>query len=1037
MNRRKLIVLSASLALVACGGSGESGSDEPLPDQTLTQVTVTVTLPAGVVAGEVLNTMGAAAVADGKATLTQFASGRQLAVAVSETGAPLLMGWVGPQHATLDARTTAEVLTWVAVGGFTAPPALAPRLREALAEADEVDDVATALTAALEAQPQGITTPDAALQAALLEAATTLATPEGAPVAGIPTALLVNPAGEKSGVRLDQSTGFNEITLVNSFRRPAFAFVDRVSIVTEAGEQPSPEKTARVEVPAVQGLQGGVGTVSQILVATQENGGFYASENVAYVPRSTAPIAVPNVPKARRTRYRVAVVGPGIATGDAGSLTAEELNQQLETTLLFGIKDVILPMLLNVVLPMSDISAYIEHPLGKGLIQDLGNLLTTTAPAVVTKLSNGDVRGGITDMVTAFGSSGTIRDTAFELIKDRFYDFQAPGGAAGFARASAVASGFANVSAALDGSLTVLDTLIIDGAISRASVGEIWTVDVADATVRLEPRESTIAPGELATLTVKVLEAGEGAVFEYRFHTKGTAGDLQGTTSGGLDVTTSTPAITYDAKAPGEDVIVVDVHQIDLAERPYVGSAEATVTVEGAGVFATAAADELEPFATTALSVELFAAEVPNPMRVVWTLDGPGATLDGGAKVDVMVQDASRHTVTFAAGFKPGDYVATAKAYRPAGDSGEPETLLGEDTVTVTVKDFVSRITPLTSDIGPGETQLLTATVTPTPPEGSFTYDWEVTTAEGLVDGARTASHTSESATDSVTYQAVAEPATCAQEVALQVKYTLGQESVSPPRTQATVRVDCPVQAKLTIAPKILAPGQKATAKVTLEDPPAAAGELRYRWSLSVFAKGRLDLPGGASVGADPVASNTVVYTAPDEPAEEFISVEILQGAGAAEEVIATAKGGVSTTVEDVFAAGTALFANIAGCGTAAAPDLVAIYWFYQCPDFGTPFVRVEVATPAYILPAYTSEKGAMYQAVETPSGHQELTAPPFLEESESITGPNGFPPDGFRWVGPLRHLPGCNPPTWKTTLEEILGEVATITCIGTFDEPE
>jgi len=1017
--------------LCACGGGSSTSS--PLPDQTVVEQAGAVELPAGVVAAEVVSALGTAPVVDGAFTVRRFAAGRQLVIAVSADGEPLLMGWLGPEHATLSARTTAEVLAWTATGAFTAPPALAPRVQDALAEAPELDPVADALSAALAAQPGGLTTPDAAVNDALTTATTALLAPEGPPRRGLPNGILVNPADEKSGIRLEQDTGFNSLTLVNRYRRPGFAFVDRVSYVEGDEEVPSPKEIARVAVPAVKGLEGGIGTLSQILNATQGTGGFSGSEEVAYVPRRLAPIDVPNVSGAKRTRYRVAVVGPGARDGDFSELTETEVGQQEQTTLSFVLKDVVLPIALNVLVPSSQLDEYLGHELAKSLVQDLGNLFTTQLPAFWERMRARDVRGAALVAVNALGSSASVRDVAFELIRERFYDLSTPEGDAAFARASTLAERYAAVTGALDLALTALDSLVIGAAIGDSAAAETWTVDVADGVVRLEPATTTLAPGDVVTLKAHVVDAGEGAVFEYRYSTAGVAGKLQGANAGGTAVTSSVDAITYDAVEPGEDVVTVDVYQIDLSARPYVGTAEATVVVEGSGLVVTPASPEVAPYGTETLTATLYGADVPDPLLVRWDIAG-GGTLDGEVAVEATVTETNTHAVRFTAGFVPGDYTVTARMLRPATGPA-PEVIVGEATTTVTVKPFAARITPLSSDIPAGGTQTLTATVTPAPPEGALTYTWAVASQEGLVDGEKSVTHTHAEATDTVVYQAVEEPTRCAQEVSLEVDFTVGEVTVSSPKTQATVRVDCPIEANLAITPSVIAPEATATATVTLDDAPEGA-TLRYRWRLTGVSSGALELPGGQPVGAAAVDSATVRYVAPNQVATDFVRVTVVSvGEGGEESELAEATAGVTTTTEDLYATGSVLFRDNegSGCGAADFPEGVAVYYLFVCPDLGTPRLRVEIAHPAWVLPRWVSAEGAVYEPIPIPASSDAMEGPPFLEEHESITAIYGTP-DAEHHDLLHRHLAGCNPPAWREAMQVLMGSVATITCVGTYE---
>jgi len=575
----------SALALSACGG--DSGAK---PDTTLSAkrqlVVGTVALPAGVTAATVVNGLAEASVTDGGFTLEMFAgeaSSRQLAVAVSASGAPLLMGWFGPDATELSPRTTAEVLAGFASGAFTAPLESAEALTTLFAAAPELDAVGAAIAAELTANPEAFATTNPTVTDALRTAVETL----HVDTAPRPRSLLVNPGGENSGIRVDQVEGVNQITLVNRYRRPAFALVDRVSTFDADGkETASPKNIARVDISPVTGLDGGIGTINQIITGLAMTGGTFEGADLAYTEKSAAPIALPNVPGAKKTRYQVALVGPGASAGDYAKLGDEAKLKQTEIVQKFVIQQLILPLVLQLLIPSGDLDRVSGVNGVNDLVGDFINIVAVQAPAIFDLAGTGDFKGAVTLAAQTIVGSGTFRNAIFAAILERLYDLRTEAGSAAYGRASAVASGFINVTGALDAFLTAFDLTAVAGSFAQSNEGDIWTVDAIDAIVRLSPPSSDIEFGDDVKLTATTPDIGDDVPKAYRYTLNpGNLGKLRNDRTSGTTIDSSENFIFFDAgDAEGTATIKVEVFQIDLANRIPLGEATATVTIkEGCG----------------------------------------------------------------------------------------------------------------------------------------------------------------------------------------------------------------------------------------------------------------------------------------------------------------------------------------------------------------------------------------------------------------------------------------------------------------------
>ncbi|MCC6625091.1 MAG: hypothetical protein IT385_27845 [Deltaproteobacteria bacterium] len=573
-------------ALVCAGCGGGDGDDGATTLSSQRQpLAGTVVLPAGVTAEAVINGLEEAPVTDGAFTLEVFAGdgargrGRQLAVVVSPTGAPLLMGWFGPDATELSPRTTADVLAWWSTGAFTAPLESADALIGLFAAAPELDAVGAAIQDALAADPDAFAATHPTVTAALRTATEALLGEPGS----IPRSLLVNPADERSGIRVDQLSGVNQITLTNRYRRPAFALVDRVSTFdAEGNETASPQKVARIDISAVTGLDGGVGTINQIITGLAQTGGTFEGADLAYTEKSADPIALPNVAGAKKTRYQVAVVGPGAFAGDYEALSDEAKLKQAEVVQKFVIQQLILPLTIQLLVPSGDLDKVAGVNGFNDLVQDFIGIIGVQAPGIFDLASKGDFKGAVTLAGQTIVGSGTFRNAIFAAILERLYDLGTPEGDAAYGRASAVASGFASVTGALDTFLTAFDLTAVAGSFAESNEGDRWTVDAIDSQVRLSPPSSTVEPGDNVRLTATTPDVGDDVPKAYRYTINpGNLGDLRNDRGSGKSIDSSENFIFFDAgDAPGTVTVKVEVFQIDLSNRIPLGEATATVTIE-------------------------------------------------------------------------------------------------------------------------------------------------------------------------------------------------------------------------------------------------------------------------------------------------------------------------------------------------------------------------------------------------------------------------------------------------------------------------
>ncbi len=809
---------------VAPDGSPDSAvepPDHPGQDLVLTTLDGTVTLGAGYNVARVVNGFDDVAVSGTTFRIRTPEDDRQLAIALSAAGHPVALAWLGPGHATIDARSTAEVLAYIAIGAYHAPQDQHARLVALLDDAPELDELADGLSRLGFRHPDGFGGDelDYGLQAQLEDACEELLKTDRTA-----RGMLIDPSDEQSGLRLDNLGSLDEVTFTNRFRRRAHVFIDRVGIFEDGIETVIDERVTDLPITPVTGLRDGVGTLKQIVVGAADPREFSANDDVAYVPKAFGPVPLTNVAGADRTRYRVAVVGPGDGAGAYAELRDHERIQQYETALEFLVRDYLVPFLTDVIAPTKVVLSSNDDNAMSNAIMDL----LRNDPAIQDAVVFGKTAQGmqiILGVSAAFAKLPTgLFDKVVGVVVTRVY-----GAEAAAAKQAAIMGPLAQVLRVFGGvnvGLKLFDSGVIERDMALSNRGDVWDIVVSDANVRLDPVESTIPPGDFVTLTANVVDGGEDDVYEYRYQTTGKFGTLQSALQRGNDITSSVEFVTYDAREPGTEEVTVTVLLVQGSERVQIGRATATITVAGSGVRITPEAPEVAPFAEQTFTATLFGDDLPPDVTFRWSIDGAIGDFAGQTTVEADVT-GTEHSVTFVAGFQPGVQDILVEVFVPG--EGEP---LARTRVPVRVLPLRVAIAPANASLGAGEEVALTATVTPAPPRGVLTYEWTMV-GQGTIDGTTAVEHSGPEATDTVTYRAAAVASGCGQVVRLEVTYEDDGDFRELLPTSARVRVDCPVEATI-LAPRDVV-DTNDTINVVCDTGDEDLAGLTYTWSVEVY----------------------------------------------------------------------------------------------------------------------------------------------------------------------------------------------------------
>lgn len=623
---RAAIALTVSFLLTACGSSDDGeGAGGDQVNLTVGTRSGRIELPAGAAspaALTVITSVGEATpAADGSFEVTSLVDGPQLAMLLGATGKVLLMGFLGDGQTALSPRTTAEVLAYFAIGTFMVPDADARlRVAELLRSASELDPLAQAIAAALVDDPAGLED-DAAVAQAVVDAVHALLGTSGG------RGVVVNPGNDMSGVRINLP-GVNDLQLTNSYRRRSHVFIDRVSYVPADGGEPvpAPEALSDFQLPPVSG----VGSLSATIVDLILN-------NQAYTPADSEVIALPLIPQtARKTTYRVSVVGAGRTEGDLNRMTVAQQEAAITTALEQVVFDMFLPFVINVLAPNHASTQQILDRLRLG--GQRGSLIlgfTQAAPNLTRKVRDGDLAGAFGDAYNTFITDGTLRDNVLGAIFEVAGTLNLlTGGSQCMVEAGAQVMRALQV---VDAVLQTFDATVMGSQLALSNQGDIWTVDVTAARVRLNPAEATIKPNELKTFETVVLEAtGTDQVFEYRYRTTGTVGQIRDAMHGPSNAfTTSSEFVVFEAgDENGTDTVMVEVYALagpGGSEREKVGEATSTVEVNSGVVFINPGFQEVESGEETTLTGRVDPAPDASvyPLTFRWTVPGEHGVLDG------------------------------------------------------------------------------------------------------------------------------------------------------------------------------------------------------------------------------------------------------------------------------------------------------------------------------------------------------------------------------------------------------------------------
>lgn len=701
MLRRGLINLSLMLlaavmltAIISCDGSGNAAPRAQTSTASVTlptgNFTGTVALPAGVALDPasltVTNSLDTASVsANGDFTINKFTDGPQLAFVAGPSGKPLFMGWLDATRTSLNAHSTAEVLIYMVTGCFALPKDARLAAMDLIAASSEATQVSAAIEASLIANPDGLSDSDAVKQA-LADAVSSIAAATGVSsktATKTLASLLVDPIEEKSGLRVNL-TGVNSFVLRNRYRRPGYAYIKQISYVPEAGGAAVPAEKAltEFEVSPVQGLNGLLGTIGDI-----------AAGNLAYTEVDSDTINLPMAAGSKITTYQLMVVGPGMLNGDYSSLNAQQVEKQLNTTLLFIAKDFVLPLVVNTILPTLDdqTTAGLFKDLGTGTVGADLIVQMLSLPGLKEQAQAGDIKGAVKTAVFGLLNTVSFQQTFIGFVTKKIANL---GERATVDLSMDFAKMIFNDIDVTNKVLVGFDATAVAQNISLSNMADSWTIDVTKPIVRLTPQDSEINTFANVLLTCDVAEAAAAdVVLTYHWSTSGQGGSLTDTspanhTGTSFDSTAGTVYYFADKGVATTDSVTVEVFRLDGSQKTSIGTAQARVKVTTPKVTLTPSAvtitNDTKPTFTASVS------GTDGPFTYTWSTARDGLRVSDEAWARNIKTDSNKVQFGRANG-NPGDRAVKVVVNKIVNGL---EFKVGEATASISLETYSLTATP-------------------------------------------------------------------------------------------------------------------------------------------------------------------------------------------------------------------------------------------------------------------------------------------------------------------------------------------------------
>lgn len=586
-------VLHAALFLFVLGILGAcSGTPNPGPPPSgVTSVAGRVELPVGhgldLATLSVSTPLGTYPVsATGEFTADVF-SGAVTELDVETAGGTLLLlGLTDGSTAAASLTSTAEALLYYLVGGLWLPPDMQGQVRALLSGTPEAATLEAELSRQLLAGGNGLAHANAAVEAALAAAHTSLlANAAMAPLAAMEyenrqlapagvdaSNIVIDPASQRSGVEVLHNPGGPGVVAQNSFRRPAAVLAYETSWEdADKVETPvdPPKFVERVEVPPTGQLEF-FNTLADAVTG-----------NAPFAPVLSPALRLQGHEGASRTHYRLVLVGPSLFN-DEWSIMQDPLftgmhdewnDVALEKSLELFLDQLLIPLVeiygLGSVAKldaaklrsMRDRVQYIHDK----HLMNLGVYLTQ---------GQGAYAAGLKFVLEELARNKTYRIDMIEMIKDSLeLSEKNKVSIDAMERRLSGRAGASAIAAAVQTALVSGDVAKIMYDLGRSARVIDWRVTTAPALFTLSPSVGTVTRHQASVRFTVQPKGSTSGNYLYRWSTSGAHGEVNDLLQAGLSIDTSEREVWYFHQSPSSitdqdhDTVAVEVFEVPVGTK--------------------------------------------------------------------------------------------------------------------------------------------------------------------------------------------------------------------------------------------------------------------------------------------------------------------------------------------------------------------------------------------------------------------------------------------------------------------------------------
>ncbi|MCC5930675.1 MAG: hypothetical protein JJU28_15630 [Cyclobacteriaceae bacterium] len=517
----------------------------------------------------------------------------QLTFLMDKSDRIILMGFINEENKTLSTHTTAEALLYLAAGVFMLPDIVKTRFHADASSLPGMDDFKKSIETLFKNDP--LMLEKGTYMTALKDYLESIDKPSQA-IDVRARQINLDPTGVKSGIQLVDKD-FQSILFNNSYRRRAHAFVYKQSFKTKDGDETVLIRSFNSESShpiagqtAIDPVGEADGIIGVLLDQIKGNG-------IETFVKESGPVTIPLEENESEAKFAVRVVGAAFQNNYRQNMSAIENEKYDALVLETFIKDVLLPVLAEIINQKADKSAGDDEAM-KEIFNGFTSAFTSEFPEIYDKIKEGKFSealretlqklliNGIANTAMSNATNQLLRYIYLKNVKEPEFgnlysepEFEAKKNAAKFLKA------FELINRGLQ--LWEASRLLTHLASSQAL--EEFTARAIQHDVKLRPKSSAVMVFRERELTAyTVTELSEGQTFEYRWSTSGKYGkikDKQG--NEGSSITNEQKTVSYiseeiSSKLPenASDRVMVEIYVKQGSSYSLIGKDTATINIK-------------------------------------------------------------------------------------------------------------------------------------------------------------------------------------------------------------------------------------------------------------------------------------------------------------------------------------------------------------------------------------------------------------------------------------------------------------------------